>query len=130
MRTNPPDEAEEAMGFFAAPLTSTPEGRLAMAILQRAVLDLVTEGIPRQFAQCAQRWIDSDGEPHVFSFESVSELMSENPESLRECVRKFVRRSRSAGTFIRRVSLSSQPRGAYYVRRGCERVIRRGGDGS
>jgi len=119
----------DEMGFSPLGPSALPEGRLAIAILQRAVLDLITPGTPSHHVRSALAWLmrprKGGEEGYVFSFEAVAELLVDDPENLRARIRRFVSEARRSGG----AKINLLPRGKFYYRRGCASAVVRRGNG-
>lgn len=129
MRSIEATTEDDELGFVAMPITATPEGRLALAVLHRAVLDAITPGVPAHFAKTALWWLEGrprNGEEfNVFSFHGIAELLSDDPDGLRESILRFVRLAAGDRERVRRARFGATPRGIYYLKRGSARILRR-----
>lgn len=72
---------------------SIPEAALAVAVLQRAVLDCITQGVPSPVRRNAYLYITADDNSWPFSFVNVAEYLSEDAEALRASILSLLRRS-------------------------------------
>lgn len=70
---------------------SVPEVSLAVAVLHRAVLDCVTNGIPAPMRRSAYFYLTSGDRAWPFSFLNVAEFFCEDAEHFRERVLRFIR---------------------------------------
>lgn len=93
-------EAKE-YDWFVAPVGTSPESTLAMAVLQRAILDLITPGTPPRFRKSALEWLkESDDVPqnqnqeeeNSLTFEKIAEAITDmSPGEFRKKILCFVR---------------------------------------
>ena len=77
-------------------LTGTPERRLLLAVLERAILDLV--GNDEQEVQTAKDWLFGDTEPHTpteFSFAWVCQQLDLDPSHTADLIGKMPRRGKN-----------------------------------
>jgi len=85
--------------WFVAPIGTSPESTLAMAVLQRAILDLITPGTPPRFRKSALEWLkESDDAPQNeeeeagLSFSKIAEAITDmSPGEFRKKILCFVR---------------------------------------
>lgn len=83
--------------WFETPSNSTPEVQLAAAVLQRAIMDLMTNGISTRDKTTATEWLTgSFGNEfeveYEFSFTRIVELISNlSAEEMREKILKFIK---------------------------------------
>jgi hypothetical protein len=73
--------------------TSIPEAALAVAVLHRAVLDCLTQGVPAPVRRNAYLYLTANDNSWPFSFLNVAEYLSEDPEALRTSIFSFLRKS-------------------------------------
>lgn len=89
-------EAKE-YDWFVAPIGTSPESTLAMAVLQRAILDLITPGTPTRFKKSALEWLRQGddmtaGEDGSLSFVKITEAITDmSPVEFRKKILGFVR---------------------------------------
>lgn len=93
-------EAKE-YDWFVAPICTSPESTLAMAVLQRAILDLITPGTPPRFRKSALDWLkesddvpqnENQGQEDSLTFERIAEAITDmSPGEFRKKILCFVR---------------------------------------
>lgn len=83
--------------WFVAPQNSSPEYSLGLAVLQRAILDLVTPGTPTRYRKSALDWLNGIGGPeleagYALSFSRISEnLTTMSPKEFRRKILLFAK---------------------------------------
>lgn len=83
--------------WFEAPSNSSPEVQLAAAVLQRAIMDLMTNGVSNRDKTTAIEWLTgsfgSEFEvEYEFSFTRIVELISNlSADEMRERILKFIK---------------------------------------
>jgi hypothetical protein len=88
--------AGQGMDFLSAEeasVTSIPEAALAVAVLHRAVLDCLAEGVPAPVRRNAYHYLTGEDRSWPFSFLNVAEHLSEDAEAFRVSVLTFIRQS-------------------------------------
>jgi hypothetical protein len=71
--------------------TPTPEVALAVAVLHRAVLDCITQGVPAPMRRSAYYYLTGTDRAWPFSFLNVAEFFSDDAEDFRKRVLGFVK---------------------------------------
>jgi len=97
--TEPTRSEAREYDWFVAPVGTSPESTLAMAVLQRAILDLITPGTPPRFRKSALEWLkESDEVPQngeeesSLSFCKIAEAITDmSPGEFRKKILCFVR---------------------------------------
>lgn len=83
--------------WFVAPSGASPESNLGLAVLQRAILDLITPGTPKQFKRSALDWIwgrsGSEFEMgYALSFSRITEQVTDmSPCEFRKRILSFAK---------------------------------------
>lgn len=86
------DQAKECEWLWE-PTGSCPEQSLCIAVLQRAVLDLITPGVDQRDRDDALSWINND-QNDVLSFPRIVESFTEIPaKEIRQKILEFVRQA-------------------------------------
>ena len=92
LRTRDKTELE----WYEAPQQCIPERQLAVAVLQRAVMDLLTIGVADEDRASAHKWINGEysdeyERDHQFSFSRIVGMFSDMPpEEFRRKIMQFV----------------------------------------
>lgn len=83
--------------WFVAPIGTSPESTLGMAVLQRAILDIITPGTPKRFRKSAIDWLYGRSGPefeaeYALSFSRVVEgITSMEPSEFRRKIMVFAK---------------------------------------
>lgn len=83
--------------WFVAPIGTTPESTLGMAVLQRAILDIITPGTPKRFRKSAIDWLYGRGgaefeAEYALSFSRIAEgITTMEPAEFRRKILAFAK---------------------------------------
>lgn len=85
-------KAQEELNWLGTPCTTSPETALAAAVLQRAILDVITPGISDKERANALQWLKSaESTTEFMTFNDIVENISDvDIEEFRAQVLKFI----------------------------------------